>query len=276
MEGPGQRRPSALWAYAISAASTMLWVGCVLPAGRLVDPSLLEDLRTPIHRASVLLVPALLLLIVGPVAVTIARTAVGVRAILASVDAFVCAYAAIALAVLEPCPGLPMFRVLVGTLVLLAVLSVGEIVRWVRSVLPGHAPPRPVGLRLAIAALVLLLPSWLLVQPGCELASLLAPFAAVALSAGGARVARTQKGLRLTAALVHLGVAGHLFVTLRYTIYAADPPFANVGGGGYAVLGAAVLVLALAGLHLAAHVRARRDADAGADAEAEAAALEGA
>src|SRR5687767_13418696 len=122
-EGPTHRPPNALWAYAISAAATMLWVGCVLPAGHLADASLLEDFRTPIHRTPVLLVPALLLLIVAPVAVTIARTTVGLRAILASTDAFVCIYAAVALWALEPCQGV-MFRVLDGALVVLGLLSI--------------------------------------------------------------------------------------------------------------------------------------------------------
>jgi hypothetical protein len=115
--------------------------------------------------------------------------------------------------------------------------------------------------RLAIATMVLLMPSWLLVQRGCELASILAPFAFVAMSAAGVRIARTQKGVRLAAALLHLAIAAHLVVTLRYTIYAAQPRFARVEGGGHAALAAAGVVLALAAAHVVAqvvHVR-RRD-----------------
>jgi hypothetical protein len=238
----------------------MLWVGCVLPAGRLADPLVLEDFRTPIHRAPVLLVPALLLLIVAPVAVTIARTTAGLRSVLASTDAFVCAYAAIALSFLDPCTGV-MFAVLEAVLAFLALLSVLDVVRWSRAGQPGRPLPRPLGVRLAVATLVLLSPSWVLVQRGCELASILAPFAFVALSAAGVRISRTQKGIRLTAALLHLGIAGHLVVTLRYTIFASPPRFADVGAGGYAVLGAAVLVVVIAAGHVVAHMRHLRQED---------------
>jgi hypothetical protein len=244
----------------------MLWVGCVLPAGTLADATVLEDFRTPIHRAPVLLVPGMLLLIVAPVGASIARTSVGLRAILASMDAFVCIYAAIALAVLDPCPG-PTFVVLQGTLAVLGLLSVAEVVRWTRSALPGRELPRPAGVRLAIATLVLLMPSWLLVVRGCELASILAPFAFVAISAAGVRIARTQKGVRLAAALLHVAIAAHILVTLRYTIFASQPRFTNVEAGGHAVLGAAGVVLALAVGHVFAHLRHVRRRDEPADEE---------
>jgi hypothetical protein len=245
----------------------MLWVACVLPAGTLADPTVLEDFRTPIHRAPVLLVPGMLLLIVAPVGASIARTSVGLRAILASMDAFVCIYAAVALVVLDPCPG-TTFTVLQGTLAILGLLSVAEAVRWTRSTLPGRAWPRAAGVRLAIATLVLLMPSWLLVQRGCELASILAPFAFVAISAAGVRIARTQKGVRLAAALLHVAIAAHLIVTLRYTIFAALPRFTNVEAGGHAALAAAVAVLALALGHAVAQVRHVRRRDEPADEDA--------
>ena len=83
-------------AYAISMLGTLLWLGCVLPAGR-IAAGWLEDLSTPLGREAWLLIPALLLLIVSPVGVILSRTRVGLASVLASTDSFVAFYMATAL-----------------------------------------------------------------------------------------------------------------------------------------------------------------------------------
>src|SRR6188474_1311636 len=94
-EPAGPSGVEAAVAYALSGAGTMLWVGCVLPAGKLLDAGLLEDLATPMYRQSILLVPGLLLLILGPVSAVISRGINGRRGVLAATDTFVCLYASI-------------------------------------------------------------------------------------------------------------------------------------------------------------------------------------
>ena len=52
---------------------------------------------------------------------------------------------------------------------------------------------------------------------------------------------------------LHLVLAAHVFVTIRYTIFAAEPTIAEVGVAGWALLGGSILVvlLALAGVAVA-------------------------
>ena len=53
-------------AYALAAAGTFLWVGCVLPSGSLLEASDKTDAATPMFRQAHMLVPTLLLLVLLP------------------------------------------------------------------------------------------------------------------------------------------------------------------------------------------------------------------
>ena len=243
-------RGSTALAYAIAALTTLLWVACVLPAGPLPPPSagarpFSEDLATPLHREAWVLVPALVLLVVGPVGVVLAQHRVGRLAVLAGTDAFIAGYAGIALGARGVVRG-DVSLVLVALLLGIAVISVLETIRVLRA--PPEADVRPLGrgLRFALCLLALITPSGLLVRDGRELASLLAPFALVAIGAGGATLARGALGLRLTASIVHLALALHVLVTVRFTIYEAEPAVLRVEPPGAAALGLAVAVAVLA------------------------------
>lgn len=264
-------RLEALPAYALSALTALLWVACVLPAGTAIGVSSGGvssggDAATPIHREAILLVPALLVLIAVPTGCAISRRRRGMRAVLASMDAFVAVYAAIALwsegVVFEGArvADLPLF---IGSLLLLMVggLSVFEVRRCTRSAPPEPMPRMLAGLRLAICLLVLTLPLTVLVRPDVERASLLAPFFFVAVSAGGARLARDMQGLRRTAALLQLVLTAHVLVTLRYTIYRSEPHIVDVNVAGRVVMGLAVATAAIALLQLLVLVRPGATAD---------------
>lgn len=239
-------------AYAISMLGTLLWAGCVLPAGRIPE-GFLEDLSTPLGREAWLLIPALLLLIVGPVGVMLSRTRVGLAAVLASTDAFVAFYMATALTVWGAFYG-TVSAVLVGLLWGVGAMSAIEVGRLLRQGPDADLTPYLRGLRLALCILALLTPSWVLVQGGRELASLLVPYAIIAVGAGGAAMARTELGLRFTSAILHLAFAVHVFVVLRYTIFeAADearPPISEVTAFGWFTLGVSALILLFASVQV--------------------------
>lgn len=235
-------------AYAISMLGTLLWAGCVMPAGRIAD-GYLEDLSTPLGREAWLLVPALLLLIVGPVGVVLSRTRVGLAAVLAATDAFVAFYMATALTLWGAFQG-PVSAVLVGLLFGVGTMSAIEVARLLRRGPDADTTPYLRGLRLALCILALLTPSWLLVQGGRELASLLVPYAIIAVGAGGAAMARTELGLRLTSAVLVLAFAAHVFVVLRFTIYDGgdygQPEILEVTAFGRFSLAVSLLMLLLA------------------------------
>nr|MDJ0522741.1 hypothetical protein [Planctomycetota bacterium] len=179
-------RLEALLAYALSALTTLLWVACVLPAGELAEVGATSDDAVPLHRAAILLVPALLLLIATPVGCTLARRERGMRALLATTDAFVAFYVALALWA----EGMVVdASTTVGVLLLLLVgsLSLLETFRAVQVRDDRLGPPLVLaGARLAICVLVLVVPSYLL-RFGADRGSLLAPFFLIAVGAGGAR-----------------------------------------------------------------------------------------
>lgn len=235
-------------AYAISMFGTLLWAGCVLPAGRIAD-GYLEDLSTPLGREAWLLIPALLLLIVGPVGVILSRMRVGLAAVLAATDAFVAFYMATALTMWGAFNG-TVSAILVGLLWGVGIMSVLEVGRLLRQGAEADMTPYLRGMRLALCILALLTPSWVLVQEGRELASLLVPYAIIAVGAGGAAMARTELGLRLTSSILHLAFAVHVFIVLRYTIFdAADPErpqILEVTAFGWITLGVSLLILLLA------------------------------
>lgn len=217
-------RTQAVLAYCLSAATTLIWIACVIPAGVLADPSLLDELATPMHREAILLVPALLLLIALPVGFTLSRREEGLIAVLSSTDAFVAFYAGIALTLSHPITGVPAF-VAVGLLFVLGSLSSLEAWRAARA---GRDEERTVpqglrGARLALCVLVLMIPADFLLEDGAELASWLGPFVFVALSAAGVRLSRTGHGLRFTASMLQLLIAIHVIVTISYTLDAPGP-----------------------------------------------------
>jgi hypothetical protein len=234
----------AYLAYGLSAASTLLWVGAVLPAGIFADGAGGEG-AVPMYRESWLLVGPLLLLILGPVGVTRARGRAGHLGVLAATDAFVGLYAALGLTLHHAFRGLTSGALAAG-LYALGALSTIETVRVVARGADVPVAPRVRGLRLALCLLVLLMPSFFLMQGGQELASLLVPYVFIAVGAAGAQMVRTEVGLRLVSSVLHLALAAHVLVTLRYGIFGADPRITQVNPVGWATLGLAAACLALA------------------------------
>ena len=254
-------------AYVLSALTTLLWVGCVLPAGHVATAGAGPDAATPVHREAILLIPALLLLIAVPVGCTLARRSAGLRAVLAGMDGFVVLYVGLAMlgeGLVRDGATMTAAALLLG----LAALSFVEVLRLVR---PEGQPDRATalsGARLAISLLVLFLPLHILRQPHIERASLLAPFLFVAVSAGGARMAQEMRGLRRTTALLQLLMSLHVLVTLRYTIYRTSPTLETVNVVGEITLGLATAVAVTAALQLALLARRLppREASDGPDA----------
>lgn len=233
-------------AYALSSLSALLWVAAVLPAGRLVNAADRSDLGTPIHREALLLVPALLLLLLLPVGMTLARRLQGAQTVLAATDAFVAIYAAIVLWKLGGPRDVarPVFTVLLAAL---GAISLLEVRRCIRSPARPLAWPLLRGLRLAICVVVLMTPTRFLLQEAKERASLLAPFGLIALGAAGSLLARRTETLRAVSALAQLALALHVYVTVRYTLEDRAPPIAHVGPAGrIALMLAAALVVVAA------------------------------
>lgn len=237
-------RGEGLVAYVLSALTTLLWVGCVLPAGAPLTEGMGSDATTPVHRDAILIVPALLLLVIMPVGCTLARRPRGMRAVLAGVDAFVALYVAIALVSVGFVGDAPSI-VAVLTLFALGAMALVEVVRYTASTSDTFDQSALCGARLALALLVLILPLHIVMHPQVERASLLAPFVFIAASAGGSRIARHMRGLRRTAAVLQLVLAVHLLITLRYTVFRTDPGIGELYVSGKATLalaGAVVLV----------------------------------
>jgi hypothetical protein len=274
-------RLEAFTAYSLSAITTLLWIGCVLPAGPLTHPDAGgADGAVPLHREAILLVPALLLLVLVPTGCTLARRFHGMRAVLAGTDCFIALYAAIALAVALwqlaaghwPELDVPSTAAVL-LLTLLAAMSGFEAWRHARDNHPRPVPRLFVGARLALCLLVLVVPGHLLLHPHVERASLLAPFLFIAVSAAGAGIARGLRGLRRTAAILQVLLAAHVFITLRYTMYTRDdPPLApsimGVELPGQVTLVLAALVAAAAGLQLLLLLGRGEDAESEAQEEA--------
>lgn len=253
---PAIQRLSAWPGYLLFSLATLLWVVAALPAGPLAAAGAgrADDATTPLVRQAWSLVPTLLLLVVAPVGMTLTAKRQGQLMLLAATDAFLALYAGLALTFRQQLPSAfqsptLMGHVLAGGLVLLGALSVVECRRIARGELgtPAHGLG---GLRLSLCLLVLVVPSWPLLVPGREIASLLAPYLYLAVSAAGARVARTGHGLAFTSSLLQLALAAHVLVTLRYTLAHEDPPIPALGLAGQATLLLAWAVLAMAGLQV--------------------------
>jgi hypothetical protein len=219
-QDPPPSRLETLAAYGAAGLATLVWVGCVVPGARLVDPAAPDDLATPMARGAILLLPALVLFVGGSVGTTLANRRNALRAALAAGDAFVALY--MAGAVWWTRVRDPGTTVLVAILGVVGLLSVRAAAQALRAA-PGTDVRRFADLRLAIAILVLAAPASLLAAPGEERASLLAPFAYVAVSAAGARVARTVVSLRLTAAVLMTVIAAHLVIAIHWVLRASMP-----------------------------------------------------
>ena len=216
-------------AYAAATLATLVWAVSVLPGVHLSDPAANVDLAAPMLRGPLLILPALLLLVAGPVTTVIARGVVGLRALLAAGDAFVALFSAAALASIRTTDGARW--VFAGVLLVIGAVAVRDTVLAFRvserepepgadgEAAPGDAPPpRWADLRLALALLVLLTPPSLLAVADLERASLMALFGYVAISAFGARSARGAAGLRLTASVLFAALALHLLVTVSFVL----------------------------------------------------------
>lgn len=259
---PAIQRLSAWPGYLLFSLATLLWVAAALPAGPLAGAGRADDASTPLALQAWLLVPALLLLIVAPVGMTLTAQRQGQLMLLAATDAFLATYAGLVLLLrrvpeAEPVPEGAVAWVLGGGLLLLGALSVAECRRIARS-----QPLPPLlglgGLRLALCLLVLLTPSWALLWPGPEPAGLLSAYLYLLLSAAGARLARTGPGLAFASSLLQLGLAAHVLATLQHAIHGPEPEAATLGLSGLLTLALAWTVFAMAGLQVLVRVPRRR------------------
>jgi hypothetical protein len=272
---PHDDRPSraeTVVAYAAATIATLVWTASVLPGVHLADPAVSDDLAAPMLRGPLLILPALLLLVAGPVTTVITRGAVGLRALLAAGDAFVALFAAAALAGTRT--GDPARWAFAGVLALIGAVAVRDTVLALRAsqpeapwdgsdAPPGEPPPpRWADLRLAFALLVLLTPASLLARAGLERASLLAPFGYVAVSAFGARFARGPQGLRLTASVLFALLALHLLVTLRLVMREDGVGVASWTWCGWATVGLAAALFAATAARVVILLRRRPPAAA--------------
>ena len=256
-------RAQALAAYALSTLATLVWVACVLPAGPLLNGVSDTDAATPMHREALLLVPALMLLVLLPVGITLAQQRRGALAVLASTDAFVALYAAATVALLLPFEDVAT-RVLIIVLTAVGLLSVIEALRCMRRTERRLRRRLLRGLRLACCLLVIMIPAKLLLEDGVDRASLLAPFLVIAVSAGGALMFHSTAALHATSGLIQIALATHVLVTVQYTLHDQTPAFQAIAWPGYvawmlagALVAAAVLQWGL----LLAKARAPRSPD---------------
>lgn len=265
-------------AYAVATASSLVWIACVVPGVELAEGGIPNDHATPMARATMLIVPALLFLVAGPVGAVLARNIAGYRALLAASDAFIAFYFGGALWFKGPHD---TARVLVTLgLVAVGIAAVIECVRAARAGAsteetegePGATPGAgdgPAlsaaeseggrgGVRLALSILILLTPASLLAEGGGERASYMAPFAFVAVSALGGRLSRTLTDLRLTTALLLVILGGHLAISVRYALNEGLPHPLRWTAAGWVAFGLTFAVLALASLWAAVLISRRR------------------
>jgi hypothetical protein len=258
VSSPAATARAATWfGYTVAGIATLVWIFCALPAGVVEGGVSADDLGTPFFRERWVLVPALVLLVVCPAGVALTAQRTARLTILAATDAFLTLYAAFVLTARLGLPeafhferGVPL--TLLIALYLLSVLSVLE----TRRLIQGRTVPIPKplsGVRLALCLLVLLVPAAPFLVTGQERATLLAPFLFVAVSAGGVRLSKGPAGLGLTAALLHLSLAIHVLVTLRYTIYRSPPFIPEVMAAGDITLDLAWIMVAAATLHVLTH-----------------------
>ena len=252
-------RTETVFAYATSALAALVWVGCVAPAIRVDGIGREDDALTPMARGALLLLPALLVLVAGPVASLLSRGGAAHRTLLACGDAFVAAWTAGALWATAAhgrttILAVSLLTILAGFAVRDAVLGLGA--GGESDDVDAPAPlPRYGDMRLALSLLALLTPASLLVG-GEERASLLGPFGYVVVSALGSRFSHDDRGLRLTASILHALVAAHLVVALRYVIAEVPPEPRSWTWPGYVTIslaGAAFLAAIARAVAVLAH-----------------------
>ena len=241
-------------AYAGATLASLVWVGCVLPGAVLLDPATSPDAATPMARGPLLLLPALLLLVSGPVGTTLARGGTALKALLSSGEAFVTLF--VTGAVWRAGMRDPAVLAASGVFFLLGCFAFADTVLTLRAVpatdaagvtLNGAKPwfARP-DVRLAAAVLALVVPTSLISSPGHERASLLLPFVYVAISSFGCRYASTERGLRLVASILLVLVAAHLVVTIRFLLVDGSPAAGRWTWSGLTTFALALGVLAAA------------------------------
>ncbi|HVG93385.1 MAG TPA: hypothetical protein VND21_02975 [Planctomycetota bacterium] len=220
-QAPG--RGEHAMAYSIAFLATLLWVACVMPGARLHDPSLPDDLATPMHRGALVLVPALILLVAAPFAAILSTHALGVRGLLAWSSAFVSIVAAGAMIAAGP-KGILWGGVV--HLTALGLVSVRDGLRVSRAAAadePEDVPPTHADLRLVLCVLAFLVPaSVLAIGPG-ERASWYAAYSFVMVAAAGDRFSRTLVGLRRACAACLALLGTHLVVSVRYLLSGGTP-----------------------------------------------------
>ncbi len=236
----------AALAYALAAAGTFLWVGCVLPSGTLLEPSNQTDAATPMFRQAHVLVPTLLLLVLLPAAAALSRRLRGLRALLAGIDAFIAFYAAGVIWLDREMHSMGLV-IACALLVLLGSLSVWEALRNLGA---EEEPLRPNflrGVRLCLCLMVLMAPSQLIVRDGGQGGEFLVPFLLLAVSASGAQLARSCAGARRACAMLLLALAILQVIALRHGFRIVQPQIDTLGpfGRGTAALSWTVLGLSL-------------------------------
>ncbi len=223
-------RAETVVAYAAATLASLVWVGTVLPGVRLSPPGMADDESAPMVRASFLLIPALLLLVAGPVTTLLARGFAGMRSLLAAGTAFVALYSGGSFAASGSKD--PVMLVAAGVLLAIGLLAVRDVVAVLRQApvvaedsaaeaAAEGATPKPapsVDLRLALSLLALLAPAWFVAQAGGARGSLMAPFVYLTASALGERFALRPAALRFTAAVLMALLAAHTFAALRWAL----------------------------------------------------------
>ncbi len=265
-------------AYAVATASSLVWIACVVPGVDLAEGGIPNDHATPMARATMLIVPALLFLVAGPVGAVLARNVAGYRALLAASDAFIAFFFGGALWFKGPHE--PARALVTLGLVAVGIAAVIECVRAAKAgvrAADAEAEPDPAlgslegpepeasaqeasrgGTRLALSILILLTPASLLAEGGGERASYLAPFAFVAVSALGSRLGRTLTDMRLTTALLLVILGAHLAISVRYALNEGLPHPLRWTAAGWVAFGLTFAVLALASLWAGVLVARRR------------------
>ena len=224
---PLPTRSETVLAYACAALSSLVWMGGVIPGTWAAGDVGPDDRWTPLARGAPLLLPALMLLIAGPISAVLCRGPTALRALLAAGDAYVTGVMAVALwATHDKDPAVLIAIVFLAVICLFALRDAFVVVKdgaadaaWAAG--DPAAPPasfRTTDVRLALSMLVLLTPAQLFAEPHRERASLLAPFAYVAISALGSRFSTTERSLRLAGAVLVSLVASHLVVAVRYVL----------------------------------------------------------
>src|SRR5262245_61867947 len=176
-------------------------MGGVIPGTWAPGDTSSDDRWTPLARGAPLLLPALLLLIAGPISGVLCRGPTALRALLAAGDAYVTGVFAVGLyATHDRDPALLVATAFLTIMCLVALRDAVVVLKdgaadtgWGGDPAVPPRSFRTTDVRLALSMLVLLTPAQLFAEPNRERASLLAPFAYVAISALGSRFSTTER-----------------------------------------------------------------------------------